>query len=62
MSEEFSMENILKRIDLCEKAINQLTLSSIEHGKHINNCAAQILMNDKNVWKHLNLLKETNNG
>ena len=54
MSEELSMESLLKRIELCEQAINQLTQSSIKHGKNINNCAAQILMNDKNIWKHLN--------
>lgn len=48
-----STEDILRRIEACEEAINKLCDRSLEHKKNISNCAAQILTNDKNIWTYL---------
>ena len=39
-----STEDIIRRIEACEEAINKLCDRSLEHKKNISNCAANILM------------------
>ena len=46
-------EIYLKRLEECEAAINTLIERSLEQRRLINNCAAQIMMNDKNIWKYV---------
>ena len=46
-------DKYLRRLEACEEAINTLIERSLEHKRDISNCAAQILMNDKNIWQYV---------